>query len=119
MPNEHTEYTGEVDVPVEAIQAIDPNVVASKYRSFFTSYLCYSLLAGSTEGRLARPLCQIFSYAPSHRCIELPAGTQVTGITAHGASFWTRTARLDAESDGIPKEYFLKVEPSAAPNKVC
>jgi hypothetical protein len=30
MPNEHTEYTGEVDVPVEAIQVIDSNVVASR-----------------------------------------------------------------------------------------
>ncbi|KAH0566185.1 hypothetical protein GP486_000417 [Trichoglossum hirsutum] len=55
MTNEHTEYSGEVDVPVEAIQAVDPNVVA-----------------------------------------------------AHGASFWTRTARLDAELDGEHKEYFLK-----------
>ena len=31
MPNEHTEYDGEVDVPAEAIQIIDPNVVASKF----------------------------------------------------------------------------------------
>lgn len=29
MSNEHTEYNGEVDVPVEAILAVDPNVVAS------------------------------------------------------------------------------------------
>jgi hypothetical protein len=30
MGNEHTDYTGEVDVPAEAIQAVDPEVVASK-----------------------------------------------------------------------------------------
>lgn len=29
MGNEHTEYSGEVDVPVEAIRIIDPNVIAS------------------------------------------------------------------------------------------
>ena len=30
MPNEHTEYEGEVDVPAAAIQIKDPAVVASK-----------------------------------------------------------------------------------------
>lgn len=30
MVNEHTEYSGEVDVPVEAIQTIDPNFIASE-----------------------------------------------------------------------------------------
>lgn len=33
MVNEHTEYSGEVDVPVEAIQIVDPSVLASKYLS--------------------------------------------------------------------------------------
>ena len=41
--------------------------------------------------------------------IELPEGTQATGISAFGASFWTRTARLDTEMDGEAKAYFLKV----------
>ena len=40
---------------------------------------------------------------------ELPLGTQVTKINPHGANFWTRTARLDAEHNGEFKEYFLKV----------
>ena len=40
---------------------------------------------------------------------ELPEGTRVTAITAHGASLWTRTARLNMEVDGEHKEYFLKV----------
>lgn len=30
MGNEHTDYDGEVDVPVEAIQIIDPEVVKGK-----------------------------------------------------------------------------------------
>ena len=29
MPNEHTEYDGEIDVPPEAIRIIDPAVLAS------------------------------------------------------------------------------------------
>ncbi|KAI9785904.1 MAG: hypothetical protein M1839_008170 [Geoglossum umbratile] len=66
MSSEHTGYS-EVDVPVEAIQVIDPNVVAS-----------------------------------------LPSGTRIASITPHGASFWTRTARLDAELDGEPRVFFLK-----------
>lgn len=42
--------------------------------------------------------------------LELPPGTEVTSITAHGASFWTRTARLDAQLGGGEKvQYFLKV----------
>jgi protein-ribulosamine 3-kinase len=40
---------------------------------------------------------------------ELPEGTQATGISAFGASFWTRTARLDTEKDGEAKAYLLKV----------
>jgi hypothetical protein len=31
MGNEHTDYTGEVDVPPEAIQVVDPVVVSSKF----------------------------------------------------------------------------------------
>lgn len=31
MSNEHTEYSGEIDVPVEAIQVIDPVVESSKF----------------------------------------------------------------------------------------
>jgi hypothetical protein len=34
MGNEHTEYSGKVDVPVEAIQIIDPNVIASEQNQF-------------------------------------------------------------------------------------
>jgi hypothetical protein len=34
MGNEHTEYSGEVDVPVEAIRIIDPNVIASAQNQF-------------------------------------------------------------------------------------
>ncbi|KAI1451152.1 Fructosamine kinase-domain-containing protein [Annulohypoxylon stygium] len=61
------EEAQEVKVPIEAIQVIDPEVVA-----------------------------------------KLPHGTRVLKIAAHGASFWTRTARLDVEENGTRKAYFLK-----------
>ncbi|PMD60750.1 uncharacterized protein K444DRAFT_560745 [Hyaloscypha bicolor E] len=67
MGNEHTEYSGEIDVPVEAIRIVDPSVLA-----------------------------------------KLPQGTIITSVAAHGASFWTRTAKLDAFLNDRPKEYFLK-----------
>ncbi|KAJ4347801.1 uncharacterized protein N0V89_009171 [Didymosphaeria variabile] len=67
MGNEHTEYSGDIDVPVNAIQIINPQVVS-----------------------------------------KLPDGIIIKNIAAHGASFWTRTARLDAELDGEKKQYFLK-----------
>ncbi|KAI0815528.1 Fructosamine kinase-domain-containing protein [Xylaria sp. FL0064] len=67
MGNEHTDYTGEVDVPVEAIRIIDSEVV-----------------------------------------VKLPPGTKVSSVVAHGASFWTRTARVDGELDGAEQSYFLK-----------
>ena len=41
----------------------------------------------------------------------MPHGTSVISASSHGASFWTRTARVDAVlSDGSSKTYFLKVE---------
>ena len=87
MVNEHTEYSGDVDVPVEAIQIVDPNVLASE-----------CLLQDDLQiGR-------------SNQALELPEGTTITDIIAHGASFWTRTARLDALRNGELKEYFLKVK---------
>ncbi|KAI1264596.1 Fructosamine kinase-domain-containing protein [Xylariaceae sp. FL1019] len=67
MGDEHTGSTGEVGVPVDAIQTIDPAVVA-----------------------------------------KLPAGIEVLSITAHGASFWTRTARLNTVLNGTEQAYFLK-----------
>ncbi|OTB07920.1 hypothetical protein M426DRAFT_317426 [Hypoxylon sp. CI-4A] len=39
---------------------------------------------------------------------KLPPRTKVLRIAAHGASFWTRTARLDVERDGASETYFLK-----------
>ncbi|KAI0433457.1 Fructosamine kinase-domain-containing protein [Xylaria sp. FL1042] len=40
---------------------------------------------------------------------KLPPGASVSSIVAHGASFWTRTARLDAELGGAEQSYFLKM----------
>ncbi|KAI5860486.1 Fructosamine kinase-domain-containing protein [Durotheca rogersii] len=44
---------------------------------------------------------------------ELPPGTTVRGLAPHGSSFWTRTARLDAERDGVGVAYFLKTATGA------
>ncbi|MDI1487169.1 MAG: hypothetical protein OHK93_006437 [Ramalina farinacea] len=41
---------------------------------------------------------------------ELPAGTQAKSLNPHGASYWTRTARLlTLQEDGSEKSFFLKV----------
>ncbi|CAF9917036.1 MAG: hypothetical protein HETSPECPRED_003080 [Heterodermia speciosa] len=41
---------------------------------------------------------------------KLPQGTTGKSIVAHGASYWTRTARLlTSQADGSEKPYFLKV----------
>lgn len=43
-------------------------------------------------------------------CAELPAGTKVTGLSPHGASYWTRTAKVKTEqADGSEVSFFLKV----------
>ncbi|KAH0556464.1 hypothetical protein GP486_005629, partial [Trichoglossum hirsutum] len=42
--------------------------------------------------------------------IELPEGAEILAVSGHGASFWTRTARIDAKLPGDSlKAYFLKV----------
>lgn len=41
---------------------------------------------------------------------ELPEGARITSANAHGASFWTQTARLNVVlPDGTKTAYFLKV----------
>ena len=42
--------------------------------------------------------------------VDLPAGTIVLAASGHGASNWTRTARVDTRTpDDAEKSYFLKV----------
>ncbi|KAI0840366.1 Fructosamine kinase-domain-containing protein [Hypoxylon sp. FL0890] len=67
MGDQEPEYAREPEIPIEAIQIVDPEVVA-----------------------------------------KFPPGTRVLKIAAHGASFWTRTARVDVERNGGRKAYFLK-----------
>lgn len=64
--------------------------------------------------------CSISSAAPelfaridaNSTNIDLPAGTKGKNIKAYGASYWTRTARLDVQlADGSIQPYFLKVNP--------
>ncbi|CAG5188315.1 uncharacterized protein ALTATR162_LOCUS11927 [Alternaria atra] len=41
-----------------------------------------------------------------------PEGSRIDSAVGHGASLWTRSARIDIEtSDGTPKSYFIKVAP--------
>ncbi|CRK19651.1 hypothetical protein BN1708_012712 [Verticillium longisporum] len=40
---------------------------------------------------------------------KLPADTTVNSVVPHGTSHWTQTARLVAECQGRPVQYFLKV----------
>ena len=41
---------------------------------------------------------------------ELPPGIQILGTIPHGASFWSRTAKIEAEQeDGTPIDFFMKV----------
>ncbi|KAI4913365.1 hypothetical protein J4E85_010819 [Alternaria conjuncta] len=41
-----------------------------------------------------------------------PEGSKIVTAVGHGASLWTRSARIDVEtSDGTPKSYFIKVAP--------
>lgn len=40
----------------------------------------------------------------------LPPSTTIISASPHGASFWTRTAKIDVElSDGSPHVYFMKI----------
>jgi hypothetical protein len=64
MVNEHTEYSGEVNVPVEAIQNIDPNVVASEPYFFLISSTAFNLSYRKKVILLA--ICQI-AYPLCHR----------------------------------------------------
>lgn len=44
---------------------------------------------------------------------KLPAGTTVQGISPSGASFWARTAKIDAtDADGADTPFFIKVDRS-------
>ncbi|KAI1393275.1 Fructosamine kinase-domain-containing protein [Hypoxylon trugodes] len=67
MGDQEIEQNTQTEVPVGAIQTVDPEILT-----------------------------------------KLPIGTRVLGITAHGVSLWTRTARIDVERDGRRKAYFLK-----------
>jgi hypothetical protein len=46
----------------------------------------------------------------SNSITELPPGTQILGITPSGASYWARTAKIDAtDEEGNPTPFFIKV----------
>lgn len=64
MVNEHTEYSDEVDVPVEAIQFIDPNVVASRLHFLI---MLATMLYGSIEKKSALLDVSPISNLPCYR----------------------------------------------------
>ncbi len=82
-------YEGEIDVPEDAIQTIDEAVIAGR------------LISITEKGHN-----QFYLFGDS----ALPIGTKSKGIVPYGASYWTRTARVDVElPDELQKSYFLKV----------
>ena len=75
-----------IAVPERWIETVDENVAASKSRC---------------TGRISDFLT---------RFLELPAGSQVKGISPCSTSYWTRTAEIQTEqADGTPRSFFLKV----------
>jgi protein-ribulosamine 3-kinase len=41
--------------------------------------------------------------------IELPPGTKIKGISPSGASYWARTAKIEAlDANGAEDDYFVK-----------
>ena len=44
------------------------------------------------------------------RAVDFPPGSKLLSAKTHGASFWTRTARVTVElADGLPQMFFLKI----------
>ena len=44
------------------------------------------------------------------RAVDFPPGSKLLSAKTHGASFWTRTARVTVElADGSPQIFFLKI----------
>lgn len=84
-------------MPEEVIRAVDPNVLASMPVNIHYFH----------KHAKARNRC-LSAHILIHQA-ELPTGTVVKSISAHGVSNWTRTARIDTILDGGAIEYFLKV----------
>ncbi|KAI1332862.1 Fructosamine/Ketosamine-3-kinase [Xylariaceae sp. FL0255] len=52
----------------------------------------------------------LISYVDEGIVKKLPLGTSVLGISPSGASYWARTAKIDAaDADGNPTPFFVKV----------
>lgn len=53
---------------------------------------------------------QLIQYVDQAIRDKLPPGTQVKGISPSGASYWARTAKIDAvDADGNETPFFVKV----------
>jgi protein-ribulosamine 3-kinase len=54
--------------------------------------------------------CSASSCPPDAYSPEMPPGTTIKGIHAHGASYWSRTAEIQTlKNDGSPQSYYIKV----------
>lgn len=66
------------------------------------------MMPSQTVRLLVSALCTVDLDPDSN--IDFPTRSKVKDARSHGASFWTRTARIDVElADGTLKRYFLKV----------
>ncbi|KAF2650566.1 hypothetical protein K491DRAFT_608567 [Lophiostoma macrostomum CBS 122681] len=55
----------------------------------------------------------VISFVDDNVAEKLPTGSSITSISPHGASYWTRTARIQThDADGNAVSYFLKVSQS-------
>lgn len=77
-----------------------------------TVYLCITMADEEEyvwKGEIPVP-AHLIEYIDEAVKEALPAGTQFHGITPSGASYWARTAKIDAtDADGNETPFFIKV----------
>jgi len=108
---EETEYVWdkEIAVPASLIQYIDEGVRESTYLPDLRRARRLErveVMSVPTSRLLTLPMFRIV----------LPAGTTFHGISPSGASYWARTAKIDATNEaGEETPFFIKVLLSADP----
>ncbi|ORY71910.1 uncharacterized protein BCR38DRAFT_480385 [Pseudomassariella vexata] len=69
-----------------------------------------SLQAADKWNRETPVPLQVIQYVDQGVREKLPAGTEVLGISRSGASYWARTAKIDATNEaGEETPFFIKV----------
>lgn len=96
----------EVPVPARLIEYVDRGVLASECCYLPTYHMSRAFHPIQQELRSTDTSTYLLLTRPS----ELPPGTQIRGITPSGASYWARTAKIDAtDQHGNPTPFFIKV----------